>query len=142
MTVQMYRGLDRCFKSLDNGIRIIRGYQTGHILNTDTVCAHGLQVLALLDIILQVIYFSAHARLGHGIADTALKMFTALLDDRYHRLEITIIVQGIKGPENIHAVGGGPVHKGPGHIIGIIAVSYQVLRSKQHGKRSFFHIPF
>ena len=141
MAVQMDRGLDRRLEGLDNGIRIIGRDEPCHILDADTVGAHGLKGLCLLDVIFQVVHFSAQTGFGHGIADTALKMFAALFDNRYHGLKIAIIVQGIKGPENIHPVSGGSFHKGPGHIIGIIAVPHQILGPKQHRERGFFHIP-
>ncbi len=132
MTVQVDRRFDILLQGLDNGIGVIGRYQPGHILDTDAVGAHGLEVFGLVDIIVDVINLSAHPRFGHGITDTALKVFAALLDDRNHRFKIAVVIEGIKGPENIHPVSGGPVDKGPGNIIGVVPVPHQVLRPEQH----------
>ena len=71
-------------------------------------------------------------RFGQRIADAALKVLLALLDDLDHRLEIPEVIQSIEDPENIHAVFAGALHKGFGQVIGIVAITHQVLASKQH----------
>ncbi len=140
MTVQVDRRFDRLLQGLDNGIGVIGRYQPGHILDADAVGAHGLEVFSLVDIIVDVINLSAHSRFGHGIADAALKMLAALLDDRNHRFKIAVVIQGIKSPENVHTVGGRPVDKGPGNIVGVVAITHQVLCSEQHRERRLFNI--
>jgi len=142
MTVQMNGGLDRCFEGLDDFIGIIRGNQAGHVLDTDAVGSHCLQVFGLLNIIFEIVNLTTHTGLCHGVADTPLKMFAAFLYHGNNGFKITIIVQGIKCPEDIHTVCSGPLHKGPGQIIRIISISHQILGPQQHGERCFLHVAF
>ena len=132
MTVQVNRRFDIFFQGLDNGIGVIGGDQSRHVFDTDAVRAHGLEVFGLVDKIIDVVNLAAHPRFGHGIADAALKMLAALFDDRHHRLEIAVVIQGIEGPEYIHPVLGGSFNKCTGHVIGVISIAHQVLSPQEH----------
>jgi len=135
-------GLDRGLESLDDFIGIIGGDQAGHVFDTDAVGAHCLQVFGFLNIIVYIIDFTTHTGFCHGVADTPLKMFAAFFYHGDDCFKVAVIVQGIKGPEDIHTVGGGPLHESPGQIVCIIPISHQVLGPQQHGKRGFLHIAF
>ena len=141
MAVQMDRCLHRLFQGLDQGIGVIGCDKTGHILDTDGIGAHGLQVLGLLDVIIQVVNFAAEAGFGQGVADAALEVFFAFFDLFDDGLKVPVIVEGVEGTEDIHAVLGGTFNKGEREIIGVISITDQVLRPQQHGKRSLFDIP-
>ena len=69
-------------------------------------------------------------------------MLAVLLDHRDHGLEIAVVVQGVEGPKDVHPVRTGPVHEGPRHIVGIVAVAHQVLGPQQHRKGGFLDIAF
>jgi hypothetical protein len=56
--------LQFCLERLDDCIGIVRGDQTGHVLDADTVGAHGFQVFGLVDIVIQVVDLAAQARFG------------------------------------------------------------------------------
>ena len=129
--------LDRLLQGLDQLIGIIGRDQTGHVLDADAVRAHGLQVLGLVDVVVEVVDLAAHARFGHGVADAALKMLAAGLDGRHHGFKVAVVVQGVEGPEDIHAVGRRALHEGLGHIVGVVAVAHQVLAAQQHGETGF-----
>ena len=89
------------------------------------------EVLGFADIVIDVVYFAAHPRFGHGIADTALKMFPAFFNNSNNRLKVAVVVQGIKGPKNVHSVFRGSLHKSLGKIVGIIRItSYNVCYTK------------
>ena len=126
--MQVNRNLDRRLKGFDHLIGIVGGDQTGHVLDADRIGPHRLKRLGPIDIVLQVVNLAAQARLGHGVADAALEVLAVLLDHRHHGLKIAVVVQRIEGAEDVHPVGTGPVHEGPGHIVGIVAVAHQVLR--------------
>ena len=59
-------------------------------------------------------------------------MGAAFLDHRHNGFKVTIVIQGIKGSENIHAVVRRLFNKKFGHIIGIISVPHKVLAPQQH----------
>jgi hypothetical protein len=130
------------FERLDDGIGIVRGDQTGHVLDADTVGAHGLQVFGLVDIVIQVVHLAAQARFGHGVADAALEVLAVLLDLGHDGLEVAVVVEGVEGAEDVHAVFAGAVHEGVGHVVGVVAVAHQVLGPQQHGKGGLLEIAF
>jgi hypothetical protein len=130
------------FERLDDCIGIVRGDETGHVLDADTVGAHGFQVFALVDIVIQVIHLAAQARFGHGVADAALEVLAVLLDLGHDGLEVAVVVEGVEGAEDVHAVFTGAVHEGVGHVVGVVAVAHQVLGPQQHGEGGLLEIAF
>jgi hypothetical protein len=130
-------GLTACLEGLDDFIGVVGGDQAGHVLDADGIGAHGLQVFGLVDVVVQVVDLAAQARFGHGVADAALEVLAVLLDLGHDGLKVAVVVQGVEGAEDVHAVFTGAVHEGIGHIVGIVAVAHQVLGAQQHGKGVF-----
>ena len=140
VAVQVDGQLDRRFEGLDHGIGVVGGDQAGHVLDADGVGAHGLQVLGLVDIVVQVVDLAAQTRFGHGVADAALEVLAVLLDLGHHGLEIAVVVEGVEGAEDVHAVFAGAVHEGVGHVVGVVAVAHQVLGPQQHGEGGLLEV--
>ena len=92
MAVQMNGRFDGLLEGLNHIIGVIGGDQTGHVFDTNTIGAHGFKVFGLVDKIVDVVYVAAHAGLGHGIADTSLKMFAAFFNNGDDGFEITIVI--------------------------------------------------
>jgi hypothetical protein len=63
VAVQVNGQLDRRLDRLDHGIGVVGGDQTGHVLDADGVGTHGLQVLGLGHIVVQVVHLAAQTRL-------------------------------------------------------------------------------
>ncbi|VTR68666.1 hypothetical protein DESC_720044 [Desulfosarcina cetonica] len=140
VAVQVNGCLDRGLEGLDQIIGVVGGDQAGHVLDADAVGAHGLQFLGLIDIIVQIVHFAAQARFGHGVADAALKVLAVRLDLGNDGLEIAVVVEGVEGPKDIHAVLAGTIHERIGHVIGVVAIAHQVLGAQQHGERGFLEV--
>ena len=141
MAVKVNGRFHVCLERLDKFVGIIGREQAGHVFHADTVGAHCLQGLGLINVIVDVVDIAAHARLCHGVTDAPLKMLARGLDGRHHGFEIPVVVQSIEGPEYVHAVCRRPFHERLGNVIGIIPVAHKVLTAKQHGKRRFLEIP-
>ena len=132
VAVQVDGYLDRRLEGLDQVVGIVGGDQTGHVLDADRVGAHGLEVLGFFDVVIDGVHIAAHARFGHGVAHATLEVLAALLDYFDRRFEIAVVVQGVEGSEDVHAVGRRPVHEGAGGVVGVVAVAHQVLGAQQH----------
>jgi hypothetical protein len=76
------------------------------------------------------------------VADAALEVLAVLLDLGHDGLEVAVVVQGVEGAEDVHAVFTGAVHEGIGHVVGVVAVAHQVLGPQQHGKGGLLEIAF
>ena len=142
VAVQVERQFHRLFQCLEKWEGIIGGHEPGHVFDTDTVSTHCLQFFSLGDVVVQVVYIATHTGLSHRIADASLEVLAGFFYAFDNGFKIAVIIQGIKGPEYIHAVSSCPLHKGLGNIICIIAVSHKVLGAEQHGKRGFGGIFF
>jgi hypothetical protein len=59
VAVQVNRALDRRLEGLDQLIGIVGGDQAGHVLDADAVGPHGLQLLGLVDIVVQIVDLAA-----------------------------------------------------------------------------------
>ena len=134
--------LDGVLQGLDDRIGVIGGDQAGHVLDADTVGTHGFELFGLVDVVVQVVDLAAQSRFGHGVADAALEVLAVLLDLGNDGLEVAVVVQGVEGPEDVHAVFAGALHEGLGHVIGVVAVAHQVLGPQQHGKGGLFEVAF
>ena len=56
-----------------------------------------------------------------------------------HGFEITLVVDGIKDPEDVDAHLGGVVNEGGNHIVGVVAVTHQVLPPQKHHEGGIGH---
>ncbi len=124
--------LDGFLEGRHQFIGIVGRYQAGHVLDADAVRTHGLQLPGLLYVVVDVVDLTAQARLGQGIAHAALEVLACGLDGRHHDFEVAVVVQGVEGPKDVHAVGGGALDEDFGHVVGVVAVADQVLTAQQH----------
>ena len=69
-------------------------------------------------------------------------MLTAFFNCLEAGLKITLVVHGVKYPEDVNPHFGGMIHKGSDHIVGVVAVAHQVLSSEQHHEGGIGHQPF
>ena len=65
-----------------------------------------------------------------GIADGALRMFAGFFDGFHRGFNVTQIVQCIEYTEYINAVIRRFLHKGFHHVIGVMAITEQVLSAQ------------
>jgi hypothetical protein len=140
VAVQVDGHFEGCLEGLDQLVGIVGGDQAGHVLDADAVGAHGFELLGLVDKIVQVVDLAPQTGFGQGVADAALEMHAVFLDLRNDGLEVAVVVQGVEGAEDVHAVFTGAVHEGIGHIVGVVAVAHQVLGPQEHGKGGFLEI--
>ena len=140
MAVQVNRSFAHFLDRLDNGVGVVGSDQTGHVLDTDGVGAHGVQSLGAVHVVLQIIDIPAKTRLGQGVADAALEVLAGLLDAFDNGLEVAIVVEGVEGTEDVHTVLGSALNKGQSGIVGIVAVADQVLGAQQHGERGLLDV--
>ena len=140
MAVQVNRRFNGRLQGFDQIIGIIGRQQAGHVFDADAVGPHTLEILGLIDIIVNIVDLSAHTRLGHRVAHTTLEVLAVLFYHRNDRFKVTVVVKGIKCAKDVHPVFTGPFDKGLGDIIGVIAISDQVLGPQQHRKRRLFNI--
>jgi len=132
MAVKVNGNLDVGFQGFDQVVGIVRGDESGHVLDTDGVSAHVLELLGLLDIIIKVVHRATHAAQGQGVADGALEVLAELLDGFEHRFKIAEIVQRIKGPEHINPIDCSTLDEGLREIVRVIPVAYTILPTEQH----------
>jgi hypothetical protein len=69
-------------------------------------------------------------------------MFTAFFNRSERGFEVALVIQGVKYPENINAYFSGVIDKGGNYIIGVMAVTHQVLPPEQHLKWGIGHQSF
>ena len=138
--MQVNRGLDRLLQRGDQREGVVGGDEAGHVLDADRVRTHGLELLGLLHVVVDVVDLAAQARLGQGVADAALEVLAGGLDGRDDDFEVAVVVQGVEDPEDVHAVGGRPLDEGLGDVVGVVAVADQVLAAQQHRERGLLDV--
>ena len=130
VSMQVNRCLDVRFQRLNEIVSIIRSYQSCHIFDANAIRAHIFELLSFLHIIIDVIYFSAHALFGQRIADCALKVFLILLNYLHCGGEITEVVQSVKDSEYIDAVITSTLSECFHHVVGIVLIANEVLSAQ------------
>ena len=82
---------------------------------------------------------------AQGIGDGALGVLAHFLDRLQGDLQVAHIVHGIEHPEHVDTVAGSPLHELRHHIIGVVAVTENILTPKQHLlggiRHGFFQLP-
>ena len=138
--MQVDRNAYRRLQRLDEVVGIVGGDQAGHVLDADRVGAHIDKLFGLADVVVEVIYLAAEARLGQGVAHTALEVLAALLDLAHHRFKIAVVVQRVESTEDIDSVLRRTIDEGSRHVVGIVAVTNEVLCAQQHRERGFLGV--
>ena len=111
---------------LDQIIAGVGSQQASHVLDADGVCAHLLQGLGILDVVLVVVHGA------QGVADAALNMCAFLVGRLDGGLQVAGIVQCVEDADDIDAVCNRLLYKVLDSIIGVGAVAQHVLAAEQH----------
>ncbi len=142
--VELHRDLERFFERLDQVVGIGRRNEPGHILDAEGIGAHSLELFGFFDVIVEVVDRAAHGPFGQRVADGQLGVLALGLDGLQNGLEVALVVDGVENAEDIHAAVRGMFHKSGRHIVGVIAVTDQVLAAEEHLQRRlgrpFFHL--
>jgi len=126
VTVQVYRNIDG-FDQFADQVCCDRGdQQAGHVLDRDTVAAHLHHLFRHGHELFDAVY-----RAG-GVTDGSLGMLAGLLHRSDRGFEVAQVVQCIEDPKHIDAVVGGLAHESAYHVIGVVAITQQVLAAQQH----------
>ena len=105
----------------------------GHVLDRDRVGAHVFDLLGQVDP-----HFQGMHRAG-GVGDGALGMLAQLLDGLERGLQVARIVHRVKHAEHIDAIERGPLNEFFHHVIGVMAITQQILPAQQHLLASVGH---
>ena len=124
--MQMERDGDRCFDSADEVIGVERRQESGHVFNTERV---GSQIFKLFRHVDKAVDTVDGA---DGIADGGFDMFATGLYLSHSPFDIADIVQCVEDTKDINAIRRGPFDESFQHIVGIMAISDQVLPAEQH----------
>ena len=134
MRVHIDRDFDFFFELCDQVEAFLGTHDAGHVLDTQALAAHFLDLLAEADIHLQIV------DRRQGVANGPLCM-AARLEALVHRgLDVAQVVERVENADDIHAVLNGCAHKTAHHVIRIVAVPQQVLAAKQHLQLGVFHV--
>ena len=107
--------------------------QPGHVFNTDGVGPHVFNAFRQVNPQINGMHWADRVR------NCALGMAVHLQNRFDGRFQITHIVHGIEHPKHIHAIHSTALDKLGDHIIGIVAVTQNVLPAKQHLLWGFWH---
>jgi hypothetical protein len=124
MAMQMDRQLNGFYHSGHKFCCYHRCQQSGHVLYDDTVAVHVGQLTRHGHEFVNTVY-----RAG-GIADGALGMFAGLFYAVDCRFQIAYVIKGIENTKNIDAVVRRFPHKVRYHVIGIVAITKQILSAQ------------
>ena len=134
MAVELNRNLHSLFQRLDQLCCRIRKQKTCHILDTDRVRSHFLNLFCNISPILKRIRVANRVRQRH------LRMSFFLIGCLYRCLQVAQIVHTVKNTDNIDAVGNRLLHKILYHIVSIRTVSENILSAEQHLQLCIFHL--
>ena len=116
-------GLFQCFHKISCGIR---KEQACHILDTDGVCTHLLDLFCGLGPVVQSV--SITQSVGQGY----LCMSVLFVGSLYCSLQVTEIVQTVKDTDDINTICDGFLYKILYHIICVGTITQNVLSTEQH----------
>ncbi len=111
---------------LDQIVGLLGLDQRGHVLDADGVGAHVLQLLGQFGVLF------VGVQRADGVADAALGVLAGLFHGVHGPLQVAGVVQRIEHAEHVHAVLGSFVDEAVNHIIGVVAITQQVLAAQQH----------
>ena len=137
MRVQLDRQLHRLLQRLDQIIGDIRHEQPRHILHTDGVRPHLLDLFGVLHKIRDIVHRAGRIRHRHLHVRTLLPL--GRLDGG---LEIADVVERVENPDDIDPVRHGFLYKIFHHIVRIVPVAKHILPAEQHLQRGLRHVLF
>ena len=105
---------------------LVRQQQTGHILDTDGVSAHLLNLLGHAGPVLQGVSVS------QGVGQRHLSVSSLLIGCGYCGLQVAQIVQTVENTDDINTVGDGFLYKVLHHVVGVGTVAQDVLSAEEH----------
>ena len=116
-------GLFQCFHKISCGIR---KEQACHILDTDGVCTHLLDLFCGLGPVVQSVSIT------QSVGQSYLCMSVLFVGSLYCSLQVAEIVQTVKDTDDIDTVCDGFLYKILYHIICVGAITQNVLSTEQH----------
>jgi len=116
-------------------VRVIRGEQAGHILDTKGIDAHFLQFNGALRKTFQ--RMNGADRVNHSALNVnGLRIFS-----RFNgRFKVSRIVKRVEDSDNVDTVVDGTIHEFIHHIVGIVTIPENILPAEQHLQRRLFQI--
>ena len=137
MRMQLNRKLCILLHGLDQFGSLVRHQQACHILDTDGIRSHLLNLLGRRCPVLQGIGIS------QGVGQRDLRMSPALLllhpvggIDRF--LQVAQVIQTVKNTDNVNTVGDGLLNEGIHHVVRIRSVSQNILSAEKHLQLGIF----
>jgi len=140
--MEMQRQVNFFFDGRYQIIGIERRHDAAHVFDANGIRAHLFQCFGFPDIIVQIVNVTAQTDICQRIANRSLKNLAVCLDSFRAGFHIAEIVKRIKTAENINADFTGLIHESAHDVIGVMAVTDQILPADQHGKRRFLNILF
>ena len=129
--MQLYGQLGAALHGSDQLGSLIRHQQACHILDTDGIRAHLLDLLRHIRPVLQSIGISQSIGQGNlGMASAFLLLHP--VGGVYGLLQIAQVIQTVKNTNDIDTVGNGLLYEGIHHIIRIGSVAQNILAPEQH----------
>ena len=126
VAVDVHRDGQGVFQLLDQLIAGVGGQQTGHILDADGVCAHLLEGLGVLDVVLVVVDGA------EGVADAALNVCALVVGGLDGSLQVAGVVQCVEDADDVDAVCDGLLDEVLDGVVRVGAVAQHILAAEQH----------
>ena len=134
--MQLNRDLNGLFQCLNQLRSLVRKQQACHILDTDGVCTHLLDVLRHGGPILQCI------RVAQGVGQRYLCMAVLFVGSLYCCLQVTQVVQTVEDTDNVDTICDGLLYEVLYDVVAVGTVTQNVLSTEQHLQRSFLCLVF
>ena len=120
---------DGVLDALDQVFSLIGAHGAGHVLQADGVEAHGLQLLAHVDVLLD----GVHRRLRIGNTAGGDGVLGGVLLGRLEgRLDVAEVVEGVENSQDVDAVLDGQLNKLFDDVVMVMLIAEQILAAKQH----------
>ena len=132
MGVNLNRDLYAFLQSGHKFCGLYRNQKSCHIFDTDGICTH------IFDFFCNVLPVIQGVGITQGIGQGHLCMSLFLIGCFDSCLKISDIIQTVKNTDDIDTVGDGFLYEVFHHIIGIMAISQNILASEQHLKFCIF----
>ena len=124
--VQVNGNIHGFLQALDQRVSVLGQQQVGHILNADDACAHLLQLLGHVHIVILVVNG------GDGVGHSGLNG-TAILDGGLDGLlQVAGIVQSVEDTDDVDTVLDGLGAEGIHNVVSVVLVAQNVLSTEQH----------
>ena len=129
--MQLEGQLGILFHGLDQLGSLVRHQQACHILDTDGIRAHLLDLFSGACPVLQSI------GIAQGIGQSDLRMSSSLflfhpVGGVYRLLQVAQVIETVEDTDNVDTVGNGFLHERIHHIVRIRAISENILSAEQH----------